>query len=304
MAQPTTRNYFKILGVTQKTNKADLKKRYRELAKQFHPDTNSGSKTAEDKFKIISEAYEVLSNVKKRKEYERQQAYQKKAPRRPKSQPDWNSAPGGFGKKPGGNQQQQYEEPFAQEPESINPDMPTCGFDLQFMADIPLLIVALGGTIAYTYEKYVRCEECEGTGIYGDEECPECQGKQLVVRSVTLDVKIPPGVADQYTLAFIKEGGAGRNGGPPGDLYLKVCTQPHPKFKRVKNDIIQEVMISAELAEQGGNIEVETLTGTTSIQVEESTLVGEELRIPGEGAAISWGKKRGDLIIKFNIEDD
>jgi molecular chaperone DnaJ len=172
------------------------------------------------------------------------------------------------------------------------------------MVDVPLPTVALGGTISYTYEKYVRCEECEGTGTCGSDECPECQGKQLVVRSVTLDVKIPPGVADQHTLAILKEGGAGRNGGPPGVLYLKICTQPHPKFKRVKNDIIQEVTISSKLAEEGGPLEIETLTATTTIQVEEATLIGEELRVPGEGAAISWGKKRGDLIIKFNIEDD
>ncbi|MBT5028159.1 MAG: J domain-containing protein [Nitrospinaceae bacterium] len=304
MAQPTTRNYYKILGVTQKTSKADLKKRYRELAKQYHPDTNSGSKSAEDKFKIVSEAYEVLSDAKKRKEYERQRTYQKQAPRRPKRQPDWNSNPGGFGKQSQGQQRQEYEEPFAQEPEQVDPDMPTCGFDLQFMIDVPLPVVALGGKIPYAYEKYVQCQDCEGTGVNGSDECSECHGKQLVVRTVTLDVKIPPGVADQYTLAFIKEGGAGRNGGPPGDLYLKVCTQAHPKFKRVKNDIVHEVMISAQLAEEGGSLEVETLNGTTTIHVEESTLVGEELRIPGEGAAISWGKKRGDLIVKFNIEDD
>ncbi len=293
MAQPTTRNYYKILGITRKTTKADIKKKYRELAKKYHPDTNSGSKAAEDKFKIISEAYEVLSNPKKRKEYDR--TYRKKPPRQPKSQPDWN--PGGFRQESGGNRQR-YEEPFAQEPEPVDPNMPTSGFDLQFMVDVPLPVAALGGTISYTYEKYVQCEECQG------DECPHCQGKQLVVRPVTLNVKIPPGVADQYTLAFIKEGGAGRNGGPPGDLFLKVCIQSHPKFKRVKNDIIAEVTISSKLAEEGGPLEVETLNATTTIQVEEATLVGEELRVPGEGAAISWGKKRGDLIIKFNIEDD
>lgn len=303
MAQTATRDYYKILGVTQKTTKADLKRKYRELAKQYHPDANSGSKAAEDKFKIISEAYETLSNVKKRKEYDRQQAYRKRAPRKPRNQPDWNNAPGGFGKGPGGNEQG-YEEPFAQEPGPIDPDIPTCGFDLQFMLDVPLPIVALGGTIPYTFGRYVRCEECEGTGICGQDECEVCKGKQLVVRSVTLDVKIPPGVADQYTLAILREGGAGRNGGPSGDLFLKVITMPHPKFKRVKNDIIHEVMISSKLAEEGGPLEVETLTGTTTIQVEESTLIGEELRIPREGAAISWGKKRGNLIIKFNIEDD
>lgn len=301
MAQPTTRNYYKILSVTQKTSKADLKKRYRELAKKYHPDTNLGSKESENKFKIISEAYETLSDNKKRKEYERQRAYQKKAPNRPKSQSGWSPPPGGFRSDPGQNQHRQ-EEPFAQEPESVDPDMPTCGFDLQFMIDVPLPIVALGGTIPYTYEKYVRCEECEGGNGY--EDCSECHGKQLVVRLVTLDVKIPPGVANNYTLAFIKEGGAGRNGGPPGDLFLKVCTQPHPKFKRLKNDIIQEVTISAKLAEEGGPLKIDTLDSTKIIQVEEGTLVGEELRIPKEGAAISWGKKRGDLIIKFNYEED
>lgn len=303
MAQPTTRNYYKILGITQKTSKADIKKRYRELAKKYHPDTNAGSKKAEEKFKIVSEAYETLSNAKKRKEYDRQQTYQKKTPHRPKSQPNWNAPPGGFGREQGGSQKG-YEEPFAQEPESIDPDMPTSGFDLQFMVDVPLPVAALGGTIPYSYEKYVQCEECEGTGTQGSDECTECQGKQLVVRSVTLDIKIPPGVADQYTLAIIKEGGAGRNGGPPGDLFLKVCIQPHPKFKRTKNDVIHEVTIPSKLAQEGGSLEVETLNATTTIQVEEETLVGEELRVLGEGAAINWGKKRGDLIIKFNIEED
>jgi molecular chaperone DnaJ len=303
MAQATTLNYYKILGVTQKTSKADLKKKYRELAKKYHPDTNSGSKSAEDKFKVISEAYDVLSDVKKRKAYDRERSYQKTAPRRPKGQTDWNSPPGGFGKGPNDNQQR-YEEPFAQEPEPIDPDMPTSGFDLQFMVDVSLPDAALGGIISYSYEKYVRCDECEGTGTLGSEECIICQGKQLIVRPVTLDIKIPPGVADQYTLSFIKKGGEGRNGGPPGDLFLRVCIQPHPKFKRVKNDIIHEVSISSGLAEKGGALEVETLNGTTTIQVEEETLIGEELRVPGEGSAINWGKKRGDLIIKFNIEED
>jgi molecular chaperone DnaJ len=214
MAQPTTRNYYKILGITQKTTKADIKKRYRELARKYHPDTNAGSKTAEDKFKIVAEAYEVLSDAKKRKEYDRQQSYQKRAPRRPTGQPNWNSPPGGFGKGPR-DSQKGYEEPFAQEPEPIDPDMPTSGFDLQFLVDVPLPVAALGGTIPYSYEKYVRCEICEGTGAQSSDECSECQGKQLIVRPVTLDVKIPPGVADNYTLAFIKEGGEGRNGGPP-----------------------------------------------------------------------------------------
>jgi len=182
--------------------------------------------------------------------------------------------------------------------------MPTSGFDLQFIINVPLPIVALGGTLPYTYDKYVQCLDCEGSGIQGESECTICQGKQLVVRSVTIDVKIPPGVADQHTLALIKKGGEGRNGGPPGELFLKINTLPHPCFKRIRNDIIRAVTISRKLADEGGSLEIETLNATITIQIEEGTLIGEELRIRGEGAAINWGKKRGDLIIKFDIQEE
>ena len=307
MAQPTNRDYYKILGIPANTPKKDIKKKYRELAKKYHPDTNQGSKEAEDKFKIVSEAYEVLSNALKRKEYDRQRSYKTQSRAQPsRGRPAWDrEPPGGFGRRPppGGNEEY-YQEPFAAEPEPVDPNMPTSGFDLQFIIDVPLPIVALGGVIPYSYEKYVKCQDCDGTGMQGDDECPVCQGKQLIVRSVTLNVKIPPGVANQYTLAIIKEGGEGKNGGPPGELFLKINTLPHPKFKRIKNDIISEVIISRKLADEGGTLIAETLNGSKTIQVEEGTLIGEELLIPGEGAAISWGKKRGALIIKFNIEED
>ena len=303
MAQTTNRDYYKILGVTAKTPKNELKKKYRELAKKYHPDSNEGSKEAEDKFKIVSEAYETLSDSKKRKEYDRQRNYRKQSRSRPSSQPNWTQQPpGGYGNRSSENEQS-YQEPFSAEPEPVDPDMPTSGFDLQFIIDVPLPTVALGGTIPFIYEKYVKCQDCDGTGIENSSECLTCQGKQLVVRSVTLNVKIPPGVADQYTLAIIKEGGEGKNGGPPGELFLKVNTQPHPHFKRIKNDIISRVTIPKNLADEGGSFEVNTLNGAKIIEVEEGTLVGEELRIRGEGAAINWGKKRGDLIIKFDIKD-
>lgn len=304
MTQSTNRDYYKILGVTTKTPKGELKKKYRELAKKYHPDSNEGSKEAEDKFKIVSEAYEILSDSKKRKEYDRQRNYRKQSRSRPSSQPNWaQEPPGGFGHRPD-EKEQSYQEPFAAEPEPVDLDIPTSGFDLQFIIDVPLTTVALGGTIPFTYEKYVKCQDCDGAGFQSEEECSSCQGKQLVVRSVTLNVKIPAGVADQYTLTIIKEGGEGKNGGPPGELFLKINTQPHPHFKRIKNDIISQIIIPRNLADSGGSFSVRTLNGTKIIEVEEGTLVGEELRIRGEGAAINWGKKRGDLIIKFDIEDD
>ena len=303
------RDYYKILGVAKDAKPSEIKKSYRERAKIFHPDANKGSKRSENQFKVLSEAYGVLSNTKKRKEYDQKRSQKSSSRRNPSK--GWGSSGSdrwGYGF---GNQESQgrtrQDRPFAQtaaeDPQPHDPNAPTRGFDLQFMVDVDFVTVALGGTIPYDYEKYVRCENCEGTGETGEKTCEECGGKRRVVREANLDVKIPPGVADQYVLRLQNEGGEGINGGPPGDLFLKVCTKPHPIFKRKKNDIYMEVQIPPELAENGGSLDIEMLDAVKTIEVEESTLTGEELRIPKNGAAILWGKKRGDLIIKFAILD-
>ena len=301
------RNYYKILGVTKDAKPSDIKKNYRERAKIFHPDANSGSKKSENQFKVLSEAHSILSDANKRKEYDRKRS-QKGTPRR-KSSRGWGS-PGsdrwgyGFGDDESQNEARQ-EGPFrqtaAEDPQPHDPNAPTRGFDLQFMVDVEFVTVALGGTIPYSYEKYVGCESCGGSGECGEKICDECQGKRQIVKEALLDVKIPPGVADRYVLRIQDEGGEGINGGPEGDLFLKVCTMPHPVFKRKKSDIYAEIPISAKLAEKGGKLDIQTLDAVKTIEVEECTLTGEELRIPGNGAAILWGKKRGDLIIKFVI---
>ena len=303
------RDYYKILGVAKDAQAGEIKKSYRERAKKFHPDANNGSKKSESQFKLLSEAYSILSDARKRKEYDRRRS-QKGSSRRRSSQ-GWGSQGDdrwgyGFGEQ-GSQSQTRQEGPFrqtaAEDPQPHDPNAPTRGFDLQFMVDVEFATVALGGTIPYIYEKYVRCENCESTGETDGKTCEECGGKRQVVREANLEVKIPPGVADKYVLRIPGEGGDGINEGPPGDLLLKVCTIPHPVFKRKKSDVWVEVPLSPELAEKGGNIEIQTLDSVKSIEVEECTLTGEELRIPGEGAAILWGKKRGDLIIKFVITD-
>jgi len=303
------RDYYKILGVAKDARPSDIKKSYRERAKIFHPDANSGSKKSENQFKVLSEAYSILSDAKKRKEYDRKRS-QKGASRR-RSSRGWGSSGAdrwgyGFGNQESQGQTRQ-EGPFrqtaAEDPQPHDPNAPTRGFDLQFMVDVEFVTVALGGTVPYSYEKYVRCESCNGSGEYKEKPCKECQGKRQVVEETHLNVKIPPGVADQYVLRLQNEGGEGINGGPPGDLFLKICTMPHPVFKRKKSDIYAETPISPKLAEKGGKLNVQTLDAVKTIAVEECTLTGEELRIPGNGAAIMWGKKRGDLIIKFLIMD-
>jgi DnaJ-class molecular chaperone len=308
MAQSVA-DHYKILGVKSNATKAEIKKSYRALAKKHHPDANNGSKKAENKFKSISVAYDILSDKKKRSDYDRERSYKKQNSRASSGgpswqDPDWGKWSNDFRQRDPGGPQQGPSQSTTDEPYVPDPNAPASGFDLQFIIDLPLETVAMGGTVPYSYEKYVNCAECEGTGELEDGPCGHCEGKKQVVEQVTVDIKIPPGVADQYTLRNKHMGGEGKNGGPPGDLFLKINTLPKPGFKRVKDDIYSYVTISPDLAEHGGPLEVKTLNSTHSIQVEEGTLTGEELRIPGEGAAILWGKKRGDLIIKFIIEDD
>jgi DnaJ-class molecular chaperone len=298
-----TKNHYKILGVEKSASFSDIKKRYRELAKKHHPDVNKGSKKAENNFKIISAAYTILSDKKKRKEYD--QTYQRNSRQQRPPGNAWSDPEEDFNygkRRP--EQHGDFRQTPPEEEQKFDPEFPTRGFDLQFMIDLPLNITALGSTIPYTYEKYFKCLDCDGTGSVDEKECSACKGKRLVVQSATVEVKIPPGVADRYTLRINNEGGEGKNGGPPGDLLLQVCVQAHPRFKRAKDDIYAEIPISPELAEHGGSLEIETLDSVQTIQVEDGTLTGEELRLTGLGAAILWGKKRGDFIVKFKIMED
>jgi molecular chaperone DnaJ len=306
----SNRDYYKILGVKKDAKPSEIKKNYRERAKIFHPDANKGSKKSENQFKVLSEAYTILSDASKRKEYDRNRSHKRSA--RSGASKGWGSSPGskqwgyGFGdqESQGSSKQEgSFRQTAAEDSQPHDPNAPTRGFDLQFMVNVDFVTVALGGTIPYSYEKYVRCENCDSTGESEEKTCTECEGKRQVVREVNLKVKIPPGVADQYVIRLQHEGGEGINSGPPGDLFLKVCTKPHPIFKRKKSDVYVEIPISSELAERGGPLNIETLDSVKTIEVEECTLTGEELRVPGQGAAILWGKKRGDLIIKFAILD-
>ncbi len=306
MTVSAQKDYYKILGVAQSVKMADLKKAYRDLAKKHHPDANSGSKKAEENFKKISEAYAILSNAKKRKQYDRMRA-DRARPQQSTSRgsPNWGA--------------QDYARQYSRqgprddydpsqnrrgfEEQEIDPDFPTQGFDLQFLIDVPFEVAALGGTLPFEYEKYVTCPDCSGSGVNADQdECPLCKGTQRVVEDVNMQVTIPHGVADDYTLRIPAAGAAGRNGGPPGDLLLKVSIDPHPSFRRVKLDVYADVTIPRELAEQGGPLEVVTLDGKQTIQVEEDTLTGEEYRISGAGWRERASKtKRGDFVVKFHI---
>tara|TARA_B100000686_G_scaffold353148_1_gene457583 strand:- start:741 stop:1676 length:936 start_codon:yes stop_codon:yes gene_type:complete len=305
-----TVDFYKILGVNHKFSPEELKKKYRLLAKKYHPDANSGSQKSEELFKKISVAYETLRDETKRREYDRKrvQRAQKRSsgPRRnpgAKKQHDYHGYDFSDFQTPRDDGEPFRSQSFDQEytPDS---DAPTRGFDLHLMVNVPFHTIILGGQIPFQYEKYINCVECVGTGSASGSNCPFCDGKRQIVQQVSISVNIPPSIPDQYTLRLELLGGEGKNGAPPGDLLLKVCTEPHPQFKRKGTDVISEVKISSLLAQTGGKLEIETLDSKETVQLEEETLTGEEKRIPGKGAAIQWDKRnRGDFIIRFLVTD-
>ena len=165
------KDYYKILGVKKSAKARDIKKRYRELARKHHPDANQGSKKAEERFKRISEAYEVLGNAKNRKEYDQLRANgRQQRSRQPRGgRNESYSDPFDFGRQytrqgPREGQQGPSSQPPPAEETVMDPDMPSRGFDLQFMVDVPFVVAALGGQIPYTYDKHVTCPECRGSG--------------------------------------------------------------------------------------------------------------------------------------------
>ena len=268
-------DFYKILGVNHKFSPEELKKKYRLLAKKHHPDANSGSQKSEELFKKISVAYETLKDETKRREYDRKRA--QRAQKRSS----------GSRRNPGTKGQQDYHgydfsdfqtprddgEPFRSknfdQEYTPDPDAPIRGFDLHLMVEAPFQTVILGGQIPFQYEKYVNCVECLGAGLVSGGKCPFCDGKRQIVQQASITVNIPPGIPDQYTLRLELLGGEGKNGAPPGDLLLKVLTEPHPHFKRKGADVVSEVKISSLLAQSGGKLEVETLDSKETVQLNE-----------------------------------
>ncbi|MCH8209556.1 MAG: J domain-containing protein, partial [Nitrospinae bacterium] len=232
MRTSTDKNYYTILGVARNATAETIKKQFRKLAREHHPDTNAGNKKSEDKFKIIAEAYEILGDEKKRQAYDRQTPQgqprrQRTSSRRRRSQRD-EKARYGYGFSESGKQSE-YREPFTesefQEEASIDPDFPTRGIDLQYMIDVPLVTAALGGKLPLAYEKFVNCGDCRGSGTENGLDCPACQGKGQTVGQLSLDIDIPPGIVDQYTLQ--------------GDLFSEAIRQdqavPTPLTDAVNN---------------------------------------------------------------------
>ena len=332
------RDYYAVLGLEKGVSEEEIKKAYRRLAVKFHPDKNPGDKVAEENFKELGEAYEVLNDPQKRAAYDQygHAAFDRRA--------------GGFGRAGG------FHDPFEVFREvfgggSIFEDLfgtgqqdasqSQRGDDLRYDMEITFEEAAHGCEKEITVTKPDRCEDCQGSGAEPGsrarncptcngrgqvitsrgifsiaQTCPQCQGAGRIIdkpcktcrgngrreRTSKIKLRIPAGVDSGSRLRSAGNGEAGWRGGPGGDLYVILHVKPHEIFQRDGDDLLCEVPVSFVQAALGTEIEVPTLDGKTSIKVPAGTQPGTMFRLKGKGVKNIQGYGHGDLHVRITVE--
>jgi molecular chaperone DnaJ len=334
------KDYYEVLGVQKGATKEQIKDAYRKLALQFHPDRNKAPE-AEARFKEISEAYAVLSDDEKRRQYDnfgREGVYQRYSQEDIFRGVDFGEffRGGGFGGFDdifaqffgggGGRQARRGEdltyhlkvnlEDLVQD-SNKEIDIPrdevcqTCGGSGAKPGTSPHRCVTCGGTgqvqkVQSTgFARLVRitaCGRCNGRGYIIDEPCRECRGQGTVEKTRKIRIMIPAGVEDGHTLRLRGEGNVGETGVPPGDLYVVVNVVPHRVFARRESDIYLETKVGVVQAMLGTELSVPTLYGDVRLTVPTGTQPGAVFKIKGRGLPKYGGWGKGDEYVKVNVE--
>jgi curved DNA-binding protein len=288
------RNYYDILGISKNASEKEIKTAFRKQARKYHPDVNPGDKTAEERFKELSEANDVLSDKKKRKQYDRVGHDAWKAGFRDGAQSYRPEGAGGFGgfdgfegfgggrgytySTGGGdiNLEDLFGNIFGGRPAGRRRRGPTKGEDSLSKLVIPMREAIKGTTYNLTLGS-------------------------ATARNHTLEVKIPAGVRDGQKIRLAGKGGAGIAGGPPGDLLIEISYEPDARFSREGDDITTEVKVPFAVAILGGEISVETLDGKADLKIPSGTQGGQKLRLKNKGLP-KRGGQRGDLFVRVLIK--
>jgi molecular chaperone DnaJ len=326
------RDYYEILGVSRTASDAEIKRAYRALAVQYHPDKNPDDPQSEEKFKEAAEAYAVLSDAQKRAAYDRF------------GHQGVGAGAGGFGFDPGFSNIEDIFDifGFGDMFGSRGPRRTTVqrGADLRYDLEITLEDAAAGKDEKLRIPRLEKCETCEGSGAekgttaescvtcggsgqtrYSQgffsvmRTCANCQGKGQIIRTPcktcrgngrverekTIEIKIPAGVDSGSRLRVNGEGEAGLGGGPSGDLYIVLHVAAHEQFERQGSDLYSAVPISFAQAALGAEITVKTLDGEEQIKVPAGTQTGSVFTIKGKGMPNLGGRGHGDLFVAVTL---
>jgi curved DNA-binding protein len=311
------KDYYEVLGVSRTASDEEIKKAFRKLARQYHPDVARDKKAAEAKFKEINEAYEVLGDAAKRKKYdELGQNWKQGAEFRPP--PGWEGFPGGGRGRAGSHQEFHFggtgfsdffEQLFGSAGRStrgfqgggVADDLAERGEDIEGDIMVTLEEAVKGSLRTISIEHGVVCDNCGGTGERNRRVCPACGGAGRVHKTEQYQVRIPAGVANGQRLRLAGRGEAGISGGKAGDLYLRVRLAKHPDFQVEENDLIYEAELAPWEAVLGAQLSVPTLDGRVNIKIPAGTQNGQRLRVRGRGLPRRGGGP-GDLLVAVKIE--
>jgi len=338
----TKRDYYEVLSVERTATEDEIKKSYRKLAVKFHPDKNPGDAGAEEKFKEIGEAYDVLMDADKRAAYDR---YGHAA----------FAQGGGFGRGggfhdpfdifrevfSGGAGGGIFETFFGGGGQQVDREGRQRGSDLRYDMQITLEEAAFGADKEIEVRKLDTCEKCGGNGAEAgsrsvncptcggrgqvissrgffqvsqtcprcrgagqivDKPCRKCEGEGRVEKLSRIKLKVPAGISDGSRLRTSRNGEAGIRGGPPGDLYVVIHIKEHLVFQREEDDLYCEVPVSFTLAALGGEVAVPTLEGKANVKVPAGTQSGQIFKLRGKGIVNVNGRDRGDLLSRLIVE--
>jgi DnaJ-class molecular chaperone len=308
------RDYYDIMGISRDSSQDQVRKRYRELARKYHPDVNPGNKSAEEKFKDLQEAYAVLSDPKKRKRYDQLGSdWQQGADFTPP--PGWGSGRvefsdlGDLGDIFGssGGFSEFFQSMFGnlgggfRAGRSATGSRSSRGSDIEAEIELSLEDVHRGTQPTITLQTYSVCPGCRGRGIQGRKRCPQCQGNGQIVKPKSMTVKISPGARNNSVVRLSGKGTRTSPSGKAGDLYLRIKIRPHPRFKIVANNDLQiDLPITPWEAALGFKTPVPTLDGSVEVVIPPGTQGGTRLRLKGQGLRIRSGG-RGDQYVRIRI---
>ncbi len=328
------RDYYEVLGVDKKATEEEIKKAYRKKAKECHPDLHPGDKQAEERFKELNEANEVLSDPDKRARYD-QFGF---------NDPTQGGNPfggAGFDFSGMGDIFDTFFGGMGGMGSRRTSNAPVAGNDLRYELKITFEEAADGCEKSFDFYRLENCEtchgsgakpgsqpstcptcngqgqvrtsngfmsmvrtcsNCNGTGKIIKDKCPDCGGSGRVRKKRTATIKIPAGIAHGQTIIQNGQGEPGRNGGPNGDLYVTISVRPHKLFKRDGYNLFIDFPISFTQAALGAEVDVPTLHGSVKYRIPEGTQNDTEFRIRGQGVQILRTSGKGDLIVRVHVE--